>query len=166
MFRENGYLSDNAIIFEEQASANPKSDKFLSGASKSGKGKGYPEFIISFENKSDQIVVIECKADVSKHVSKTRKHYADYAVDGVLNYAAYLKDDFNVMAIAVSGEIKKEMKTSHLLWIKGKQTYKDVSDKSLLNPSSLFNVIDAQAPPIREDELIKKAIEYNEKLQK
>lgn len=166
LLRENGYLSDENILVEEQSSKNPKIDKLLSTASKRGKGKGYPEFIISFANKSDQIVVIECKADVSKHVSETRKHYADYAVDGVLNYASYLKDGFNVMAIAVSGETKKEMKISHFLWIKGKQTYKDVSDKSLLNPSSLFNVIDAQASPIREDELVKKAIEYNEKLQK
>lgn len=166
LLRDNGYFDDDSIYVEEQSSSNPRIDKLLSNASKKGSGKGYPEFIISFANKPNELVVIECKADVSKHESDTRKKYADYAVDGALNYASYLKDDFNVMAIAVSGEIKKEMKISHFLWIKGKQTYRDVSDKSLLNPSSLFKVIDDQSAPIREDELIKKAIEYNEKLQK
>lgn len=166
LLRENGYFDDESIFVEEQSSSNPKIDKLLSNASKKGSGKGYPEFIISFANKPDELVVMECKADISKHESDTRKKYADYAVDGALNYTAYLKDKFNVMAIAVSGETKKEMKISHFLWIKGKQTYRDVSDKNLLNPSSLFKVISDQSAPIREDELIKKAIEYNEKLQK
>ena len=52
--------------------------------------------------------MVECKADVSKHQSKDKKQYKDYAVDGVLLYASYLKDDYNVTAIAVSGQNERE----------------------------------------------------------
>ena len=166
LLTEQGYTDNPNITIEEQKSENPKIDKLLKNASKKGSGRGFPEFIISFANKPDELVVVECKADISKHESETRKEYADYAVDGALNYAAYLKDNFSVMAIAVSGETKKEMRISHFLWIKGKQTYRDVSDKNFLTPSSVFKVINNRSAPIREDELIKKAIEYNERLQK
>lgn len=164
ILEKNGYKDNQNIIIEEQSSDNPKISKLLQGASKSGKGKGSPEFIISFADKPDNIVVIECKASLSKHESQTRKQYKDYAVDGVLLYASHLKDHFNVMAIAVSGETEREIKISHFLWMKGKRIYKDVSDKSILNPESLFSVIEKQSAPIREEELIKKAIEYNDKL--
>lgn len=166
LLRESGYLSNENILVEEQSSKNPKIDKLLLNASKKGNGKGYPEFIITFANRPYDLIVIECKAAVEKHESDNKKKYADFAVDGALNYAAYLKDSFNVMAMAISGETKQEMKISSFLWIKGKQTYKETSDKSLLNPTSLFKVIDKKSAPIREDELIKKAIIYNEILHK
>lgn len=164
LLAEQGYTDNQNITIEEQKSDNPKIDKLLKTASKKGKGKGYPEFIITFTNKPENIVVIECKAHTSKHISKTKKQYADYAVDGALLYASYLKDDFNVMAIAVSGETEREMRISHFSWLRGKQTYKDVSDKSLLDPKSLFSVIEKQSAPLKEEELIKKAIEYNNDL--
>ena len=110
------------------------------------------------------MVVVECKAETKFHVSKTKKKYKGYAVDGALLYASYLKDDFNVIAIAVSGETQREIRTSHFLWLKGKHTYKGISDKVLLDPKSLFSVVDKQAQPLKEEELNKKAIEYNELL--
>ncbi len=161
---EQGYTDNPNITVEEQKSVNPKIDKLLRNASKKGRGRGFPEFIVTFTNKPENIVVIECKASTSKHQSKTKKQYADYAVDGALLYASYLKDDFNVMAVAVSGETDKEMCISHFSWLRGKQTYKDVSDKSLLDPKSLFSVIEKQSAPLKEEELIKKAIEYNNDL--
>ena len=166
LLEENGYTNNDNIVIEEQSSDNPKIDKLLKSASKSGKGKGYPEFIISFRNTPDNLVIIECKADIAKHESIDRKQYKDFAVDGALLYAANLKDQFNVMAIAVSGETEREIKISHFLWLKGKLTYKDTNDKHILNPQSLFNVIYKQAQPIDEEELIKKAIEYNDLLHK
>ncbi len=65
------------------------------------------------------------------------------------------------MAIAVSGETEREVKIAHFLWLKGKRIYKDISDKQILNPKSLFSIIREQSKPIREEELTKKAIEYN-----
>lgn len=164
LLEENGYYGDDDIIIEEQSSDNPKIDQLLRNASKSGKGRGYPEFIISFVNKPDNLIVIECKADTSKHKSDDRKQYRDFAVDGVLLYASELKDKFNVVAIAVSGETLREVKISHFLWLKNKRLYKDVSDQKILNPRSLFNIIREQSKPLREEELVKKAIAYNKDL--
>ena len=92
LLEENGYTNKSNVIIEEQASDNPRIDKLLQTASKKGRGKGYPEFIISFKDKPDDIIIIECKAETKKHESKSRKRYAEYAVDGALLYASYLKD--------------------------------------------------------------------------
>ena len=164
LLKEHNYYSDDNVIIEEQSSDNPKIDKLLENASKSGEGKGYPEFIISFINHPDDLIIIECKADTAKHESMDRKQYKDFAVDGALLYASHLKDQFNVVAIAVSGETEREVKISHFLWLKKKRIYKDIGDKQILNPKSLFSIIRDQSKPIREEELIKKAIEYNKTL--
>src|SRR3990172_12740694 len=82
--RSLGYYDDQTIIVEEQKSDNPRIIKLLKTASKKGPGSGYPEFIISSSSHSDFIIVIECKADITKHESKEHDKYADYAVDGAL----------------------------------------------------------------------------------
>lgn len=61
ILREKGYYDDNNIIIEEKKSDNPRIDKLLKTASKSGNGCGYPEFIISFKNKPENLIVVECK---------------------------------------------------------------------------------------------------------
>jgi len=164
LLRQKGYYDNGNIIIEEQSSDNPKIDKMLQFASKSGDGKGFPEFIISFVDKPDDLIVIECKSSTKNHQSKDRKKYKDYAVDGALLYASYLKSSYNVVAIAVSGETAREMKVSHFLWLKEKRTYVDVSDQNILDPKSLFKAIETHSKPLDEEELIKKAIQYNEDL--
>lgn len=164
LLREQGYCDNENIIIEEQKSDNPKIDKLLRTASKSGVGKGYPEFIVTFVNDPNKIIVIECKASTRYHQSKTKKQYSKYAVDGVLLYSSYLKEEFDVVAIAVSGENRREIRISNFLWLKEKETYKDVTDKSFLDPRSLFKVVETQSQPLKEEELVKKAIEYNELL--
>lgn len=166
LLRDKGYYDDDNIVVEEQSSTNPRIDKLLKSASKSGRGKGFPEFIITFINKPDDLIVIECKANILYHESKEKNKYKDYAVDGVLLYADYLKDSFNVTAIAVSGENEREKKISSFIWLKENYTYKDIQDKILLAPSEISNIILEQSKPITEDELIKKAIEYNSFLHK
>ncbi|MCB9991525.1 MAG: hypothetical protein H6867_09120 [Rhodospirillales bacterium] len=118
LLADNGYKNNDNVIIEEQQSDSPKIDKLLQLASKSGKGRGYPEFVITFKDNPDNIIVIECKADTAKHQSEDLRKYKSFAVDGALLYASYLKDSYNVMAIAVSGETEKEMKISHFLWLK------------------------------------------------
>ena len=164
LLRENGYYSDDTVTIEEQSSDNPRIDKLLKNASKSGGGKGHPEFIISFIDSPDNLILIECKADIAKHESPDRIQYKEYAVDGVLLYASYLKDSFNVVAVGVSGETEREVKISHFLWLKGNRLPKEIGDKCLLERKSLFGIISRQSEPIKEEELIKKAIEYNESL--
>lgn len=166
LLRDKGYYDDENIVIEEQSSQNPRIDKLLKGASKSGAGKGYPEFIISFKNKPNDLIVIECKAKITQHESKDRKQYKDYAVDGVLLYAEHLKSGFNVTAIAVSGENEREKKISSFLWLKENYTSQNIQDKTLLTPDEIASIVIEQSKPISENELIKKAIEYNSLLHK
>ena len=117
-FRQNGYYDDDFIIIEEQKSDYLRIDKLLSTASKKGKGKGYPEFIVRSEKYSNFIIVVECKADVSKHESENRDKYSDYAVDGALLYSTFLSKDFDVLSIAVSGETKSNLRISQFIQLK------------------------------------------------
>ena len=95
----------SSIKFEEQKSTNIRVMDALATASKALTGKGgKPEFIITFPQQSmDYLIVVECKADVSKHESKNRDCPKDYAVDGALHYSKHLAKEFNVISIAVSG---------------------------------------------------------------
>lgn len=127
------------IEVEEQQSENPKIDKLLKSASKKGNGRGYPEFIVTYKTNSDLLIVIECKADLTKHESKTKDRYVDHAVDGVLLYASYLSKDFDVLAIAVSGERKRNLKVSHFLHLKGERKATEIFDDKLLSAEEYLN---------------------------
>ncbi len=166
LLRSNGYYSDDNILIEEQQSHNPRIDKLLRNASKGGSGKGYPEFIISFKNDAENLIVIECKAKTSQHESENRKQYKNFAVDGVLLYASYLKNDFNVTAIAVSGQNDRDKKISSFLWLKKNFFYKNIQNKILPKPIEVKKIINQQSRSLDEQELIKKANEYNEFLYK
>src|SRR6185312_2906806 len=51
--------------------------------------------------------------------SLSRNKYADFAVDGVLLYASFLAKEFDVLAIAASGEDKASLRISHFLHLRG-----------------------------------------------
>lgn len=116
----------SSIQWDEQKSSIKLIDELLSSASKNNadtqffkkKKHGYPEFIISFPTNSNYLIVVECKAITTKHESIGRNNPKDYAVDGVLHYASFLSKEFNVVAIAVSGETKSELKVSNFYWKK------------------------------------------------
>lgn len=133
----NQFLAE--IEIEEQKSDNPKINKLLKTASKKGGGQGYPEFIITYKTNSDLLIVIECKANIVKHESGTRDNYSECAVDGVLLYASHLAKDFDVLAIAVSGETQKELKISHFLQLKGEKTAVTFLGNKLLPTSDYLN---------------------------
>ena len=67
-----------------------------------GKGIGKPEFVITFDKVRDTVIVVECKASLKKHESDNWNQPEAFAVDGALYYAKFIKDYFNVIAIAVS----------------------------------------------------------------
>jgi type I restriction enzyme M protein len=116
---KSGFFKDGNLSVEEQKSDSPRIDKLLKNASKKGQFKGYPEFIISSKAYSDFLIVIECKADATKHISKTLDKYSDFAVDGALLYASFLSKEFDVLAIAVSGETEATLRISHYLHLRG-----------------------------------------------
>lgn len=107
------------VLIEMQKSEIPKINKLLKFASKKGDGSGYPEFIITFKEIKDFLIVIECKGSTTKHVSKTFDKYSEYAVDGVLLYSSFLSKEFDVLSIAISGQNEKELKVTHFLQTKG-----------------------------------------------
>jgi hypothetical protein len=125
--------SSGIIHIEEQASDIAKIKKLLSGASKKGLGEGRPEFIITYNKNADLLIVVECKASVTKHESPSRDKYAEFAVDGVLLYASFLAKEYDVLAIAVSGETKQQLKISHFLHLKGERKPTDIFGDKLLS---------------------------------
>lgn len=129
------YFIDKCVI-EEQKSENPKINKLLKNASKKGGGKGYPEFIISIKDNPDFIIVVECKADISKHQSQKSDKYNDYAVDGALLYGAFLSKEYDVLAIGVSGQNIDELKVSHYLFLKGSNKPLQIFGNKLLDLDS------------------------------
>ncbi len=134
-----------SIRFDEQKTTNIRISSLLKGYSKTGgNGMGKPEFIISFPSNSNYIIVVECKASIDFHESSKRDKFKDYAVDGVLHYAEALKEEFNVLAIAVSGESEYELIVSHFYWKKGQQKYTDLTDKKLLTIDDYLQVFEDQ----------------------
>lgn len=132
------YDSDSDIQVDEQKSNIEAVKRLLRTASKSGQGGiGAPEFIISAPSTPDFLVVIECKADPKDHESpqyttsvksgkpieetpvQLAKRVQRFAVDGILHYAARLAKEFNVIAVAVSGETAKSAVFSIHLHPKG-----------------------------------------------
>lgn len=127
------------IHIEEQASDNAKIDKLLKSASKKGNGKGKPEFLITFKTNPDLLIVIECKANITKHESQNRDKYSDFAIDGALLYASYLSKEFDVLAIAISGETKQNIKISHFLHLKNERIATEIFGDKLLTADDYLN---------------------------
>ncbi|MDR0676227.1 MAG: N-6 DNA methylase [Elusimicrobiota bacterium] len=107
------------IILNEQQTKNDKIQKLLKYASKSGNKDGRPDFIIEYKNNTNLLIVIECKADLNKHGTDEKNEYKDYAVDGVKLYASFLSKEYDIIAIAISGDDKNNLKVNHYLQLKG-----------------------------------------------
>lgn len=77
-------------------------------------------------------------------------------------YANFLKKEYNVTAIAISGESDHEKKISIFLWLKDAYLPKEIPTDIILNSKQLDNIITEQKAPLREELLIEKAIFYND----
>lgn len=109
----------------KKAGGKPK-ECALNDYSRSGNGKGKPEYIITFKADVNTIIVVECKKAVSKHETEQHDHPKDYAVDGALYYAKFLKEDYTVIAVAVSGTKRENMRSSAYLWAKGQDEFTEL----------------------------------------
>lgn len=112
------------------------------------KTRGTPDFTITLD-KSDVIIIIECKGSSDDHSmfedpndylkygygssSETEK----YAINGALWYASFLKSDYDVVAIGVSGQTQAETKVTSYVWPKGGE----ITDIALLENGYLDNSI-------------------------
>lgn len=123
------------LVIEEQASDSLRIQKLLAHASKQGEGRGFPEFLISVRGEPDLLIVVECKANTSKHRSERLDQPADFAVDGALHYASHLSRQFDVLAVGVSGETEARATITHYLHLKGESTVKPTFGTKLLSPT-------------------------------
>ena len=159
----NYYDPDVAIRVEEQKSEIEAVKRLLKTAGKSGKGgKGAPEFIISCSDSPDFLVIVECKADVKYHESTGHDDPEKYAVDGALHYGKYLAREYNVIAVAVSGQTKSQMKVSTFLHTKNAFAAKPLINKSTAIINKLlswedyieYGTFDPTVQKLRYDELM------------
>lgn len=157
------YDADQTIRVEEQKSEIECVKRLLRNAGKAGKGgKGAPEFIISSADTSDFIIIIECKANVKHHESANHNDPAGYSVDGVLHYAKFLCTEYNVIAIAVSGQTKSQIKVSTFLHSKGSDKPKPLTSKTGTSINTFiswqeyieYGTFDPAVQKIRYDELM------------
>jgi type I restriction-modification system DNA methylase subunit len=112
-----------------------------------GNGKARPEYVITFNKKPATIMVIECKKSVSKHVSEKLDRPKDYAVDGALYYAKFLKDDYHVIALGVSGTKKDTIKANAYYWQKGHEEYTELKKARdiLYEPENYLRLVSGEA---------------------
>jgi len=112
IFKDELYKT-NKILLEEQSSKNLKINKLLLNASKSGGGKGYPEFIVQFQHNPDILIVVECKTNKNYHKSKNGDKPKNYAVDGVLLYSSFLSK--SMMLFQLQLVVKKNQICEYLI---------------------------------------------------
>lgn len=158
----------NVIKIEEQKSSNKKIQELLKNASKSGEGIGKPEFIVSFPvQNSDFLILVECKASVSKHESQNLDKAKDYAVDGVLHYAKFLSQEFDVIAIGVSGENETELKVSTFRWKKGEPSFSNQNTTKLIQVNDYLKIFqnDTFSENLKNIDIIQKAVFLNDEFQ-
>ncbi len=106
----------------KKAGGKPK-DCDLNDFTKGGNGKARPEYIVTFNDDIHTVIVIECKNTAKKHQSDGLNKPNSYAVDGVLYYAKFLKEEYNVIAVAISGTNTNNMKVDTFYWQKGMDVY-------------------------------------------
>lgn len=119
-------------------------DDFSSkGTSKKG---AMPEYVITFNSELNTIIVVECKKNVKQHESVNKDQPSKYAVDGVLYYAKYLKDEFNVIAIAQSGTDASKMLVSTFYWPKNQPSFVEYSkvQNIILEPENYVKMINGE----------------------
>jgi 16S rRNA G966 N2-methylase RsmD len=139
----------------------------LSDFSKGGNGKAKPEYIVTFNNDSKTILIVECKKSVKQHVSEQLSNPKKFAVDGVLYYAKFLKTDYNVIAIAVSGTKKEDCKVSTFYWQKGFDDYTEFKKLNIiLEPLNYLKFIKGEKISIAYSigDIRRTAIDMNNKL--
>jgi predicted RNA methylase len=119
-----GDVADNDKILALLKKAGGKPiQRALEDFTMGGGGKAKPEFIITFDDDMHTILVVECKKSAKQHETLNHDHPNGYAVDGVLYYAKFLKEEYNVIAVAISGTTTSTAKVDAFYWGKGLTTY-------------------------------------------
>lgn len=107
-----------------------------------GTGRAKPEYIVTFNEDKNTILLVECKKSLKDHESERKDMPQKYAVDGALFYAKHLKDDYNVLAVAVSGTSKENVKVNTFYWKKGFESPQELkkAKDTILEPLNYLNL--------------------------
>lgn len=127
-------LKDAGISLDAQGSNVKELDDALKAASKKGTGNvGFPEYCGIVK---DFILIIEDKADITKHIkmkediiSTDKNDIIDYAVNGALFYAQHIAKNTNykkIIAFGISGDEKRHKITP--LYIDDREYYRVLDD--------------------------------------
>lgn len=139
-----GEITPNSDINNalKKAGGKPKECK-LEDFSTASSGKAKPEYLITLKRDLNTIIVVECKNSAKKHISEDLNHPKDFAVDGVLYYAKYLKAYFNVIAVAISGSKKADVKVDAFYWAKNQAFYSELakSKNIILEPENYLKLV-------------------------
>ena len=112
------------------------------------RSKGTPDFVVTLDG-SEIIIVIECKGSTEDHsVFDSVENYTShgyggadetekYAINGALWYASFLKADYDVVSVGVSGQSEHDARVTSFVWPKGE----DISNIALLEDGYLENSI-------------------------
>jgi len=114
-------------------------DDFTQG----GNGKAKPEYIITMNDDANTVIVVECKNTVKKHASTDLNNPRGFAVDGVLYYAKFLKEEYNIIAVAVSGTVLTNMRVDTFHWLKGQDAYLPLKKATdiILEPKNYIKLV-------------------------
>jgi type I restriction enzyme M protein len=131
--------NDDNFIVEYQTSDSVVIKNLLKGASKTNKGgTGKPEHIIRHKLIPDLLIITEGKKNNSKHESDNLYHPAEYAVDGVVHYSSFVSKEYDVIAIAFSGNKETNLNVSYFFQPKNGKIEK-IESNGLLTIDELIN---------------------------
>ena len=151
----------------QKAGGKPK-DCELDDFSKGGAGSAKPEFVITFNDDLNTLLVIECKKSVRSHSSEEFNKPNGYAVDGALYYAKFLKDAYNVIAIGVSGTDKDKSIVDVHYWPKKQDEplYQKKLHGIFLTPENYLRAINGEkiSKSYSLDEIRETAIDFHSRL--
>lgn len=144
---------DRITWFKEDSYKNTAYHKLYEIFAKASKkqtmrSRGTPDYTVTLDN-SEIIVVIECKGSTDDHMICSdpneyvthgygpKEETEKYAVNGALWYASFLKSEYDVVAVGISGQTKAECKVTSFVWPKGGES----SDIKLLENDFLDSAL-------------------------
>ena len=151
----------------KKAGGKPK-ECDLTDFSKGGNGKAKPEFVITLKDDISTIIVIECKKQTRFHSSLLFDKPNSFSVDGALYYAKFLKEEYNVIAIGVSGTEKEKSLVDVYYWGRGQENPQKQNKlhNIFLTPNNYLKAIKGEkiSKAYSLDEIRTTALEFHDKL--
>jgi type I restriction-modification system DNA methylase subunit len=115
----------------------------------------------------NSVIIVECKPEEKFHDHQPQEKFEPekYAVDGVLHYARFLKSEFNVIAIAASGQNKNNLSISNF-FIKNDGTETKLPDNKLLAIYDYLSLLENEkyVEKLKHENILVTAANLNDKL--